>query len=75
MTDLGPLDCLGEVIAVGDYNAVLEQSEAAEFPFGICPVLKIDSLIRAKEAIGRPQDMLVVTQLRAIQEKIALRKH
>jgi len=68
-TDLGPLDCLGEVIAVGDYEAALAQSEPASFPFGECRVLKIDSLIRAKEAIGRPQDILVVAQLRAIQEK------
>src|SRR5687767_4350454 len=68
LTDLGPLDCLTEVAAVGDYEAVLKESEFALFPFGQCRVLKIDALIRAKDAIGRPQDLLVTTQLRAIQE-------
>jgi hypothetical protein len=68
-TDLGKFDCLSEVAAVGDFDAVLSESELVQFPFGNCYVLKIESLIRAKEAIGRPQDMLVVGQLRAIQEK------
>jgi hypothetical protein len=71
ITDLGPLDCLGEIKRIGAYNAVLAESEFAQFPFGQCKMLKIGSLIRAKELIGRPQDLLVVTQLRAIQERIA----
>lgn len=72
-TDLGPLDCLTEVAAIGSYHEVRKQSEPANFPFGQCQVLQIDALIRAKEAIGRPQDFLVVTQLRAIQEHIRSR--
>jgi hypothetical protein len=70
ITDLGPLDCLTEVAAIGNYEAVLRESEFANFPFGDCRVLKIGPLIRAKEAIGRPQDHFVTTQLRAIQERI-----
>jgi hypothetical protein len=69
LTDLGPLDCLGYVANIGDYSAALEQSKEGVFPFGKIRVLKIDSLIRAKEAIGRPQDLFVITQLRAIQER------
>jgi hypothetical protein len=70
ITDLGPLDCLSEVAAIGNYDAVLRESELAKFPFGECRVLKIGALIRAKEAIGRPQDHFVTTQLRAIQERM-----
>lgn len=73
LTDFGPLDCLTEVAAVGSYPVVRQQSEPANFPFGQCQVLKIDALIRAKEAIGRPQDFLVVTQLRAIAERTGSR--
>ena len=70
-TDNGPLDCLTEVAGVGSYSVVLEQSEPTGFPFGQIRVLKIDTLIRAKEAMGRPQDLLVTTQLRAIRERIS----
>lgn len=69
-TDLGKFDCLSEVKAVGDFDAVLKESQLVEFPFGRCYLLSISALIRAKEAIGRPQDLLVVTQLRAIQERL-----
>ncbi len=69
-TVLGPLDCLGEVQGVGDYDAVLAQSERTAFPYGEINILKIEPLIRAKASIGRPQDKLVVTQLEAIQERL-----
>jgi len=68
-TDLGRLDCLSEVKGVGDFDAVMQQSELVRFPFGECYVLRIQSLIQAKEAMGRTQDKLVVSQLRAIMEK------
>jgi hypothetical protein len=68
-TDLGKFDCLSEVAGIGDYGAVLKVSDVVQFPFGKCHVLQIAALIRAKEAVGRPKDLLVVTQLRAIHEK------
>jgi hypothetical protein len=71
ITDLGVLDCLGSVTGVGDFDAVVEQSEFKEFPFGGCHVLKIEALIRAKATLGRPHDLIAVTQLRAIQERLA----
>jgi hypothetical protein len=73
-TDLGPLDCLGEVKGIGDYSVALSKSQSASFPFGTVQVLKIEPLIRAKEAIGRPQDLIVVAQLRAIQERLEKNK-
>ncbi len=68
-TDLGILDCLGEVAGIGDFDAVLRQSELKSFPFGDCFVLKIDALIQAKKAVGRPHDLVAVVQLQAIKEK------
>ena len=68
-TDLGILDCLSQVAGIGDFNAVLRQSELKEFPFGCCYMLKIDALIQAKQAVGRPHDLVTVGQLQAIKEK------
>ncbi|MBU6410488.1 MAG: hypothetical protein KGR98_08880 [Verrucomicrobia bacterium] len=68
-TDLGVLDCLSQVAGVGDFDAVLKRSELKIFPFGRCYVLKIDALIQAKNAVGRPQDLIAVRQLQAIKEK------
>jgi len=68
-TDLGILDCLSFVAGVGDFDAVLQQSQLKDFPFGRCYILKIDALIEAKKAVGRPHDLLTVSQLQAIKEK------
>jgi hypothetical protein len=67
-TDLGILDCLSEVAGVGDFEAVLRKSELKEFPFGRCYMLKLDALIQAKQAVGRPHDLITVAQLQAIKE-------
>ena|SRR5205809_5556632 len=68
-TDLCLLDCLSEVAGVGGFDDVLAHSVAMATPVGTIRVLDIDALIRAKETIGRPQDRLAVTQLRAIKER------
>ncbi|MBK7999189.1 MAG: hypothetical protein IPK15_10875 [Verrucomicrobia bacterium] len=68
-TDLGILDCLSEVAGVGDFEAVLKQSELKQFPFGQCYIFGIDALIKAKATVGRPHDLIAVTQLTAIKEK------
>jgi len=68
-TDLGILDCLSEVAGVGDFEAVLRQSEAREFPFGCCYIIKMDALIQAKQAAGRPHDLMAVAYLQAIKGK------
>lgn len=67
-TDLGVLDCLGEVLGVGSYEDVQKQSVAIEIPGGKCRVLDIPALIIAKKAMGRPHDLLTITQLQAILE-------
>jgi hypothetical protein len=68
-TDLGAVDCLGEVLGLGDYDAVLRQSVEVELPFGRCRILEIDGLIRAKEAMNRDHDRITVRQLREIKKR------
>ena len=68
-TDLGVLDCLGEVLGIGDFDAVLRQSVEVELPFGHCRILDIDGLIRAKEAMNRDHDRITVRQLKEIKKR------
>jgi len=59
-TDLGVVDCLSEVLGVGNFEEVLENSVEVELPYGKCRILDIDSLIRAKEAMNRDHDRITV---------------
>ncbi|MEI7731453.1 MAG: nucleotidyltransferase [Verrucomicrobiota bacterium] len=68
-TDLGVLDCLGEVLGVGDFDRVNAHGVDIDIPGGKCRVLDISALIQAKQAMGRPHDLLTVTQLQAIRER------
>lgn len=68
VTDLGKLDCLGEVTGIGDYHAVLSDSIEIQLGGRPCRTLSLDGLIRSKEAMGRPRDLLAVTELRALRE-------
>jgi hypothetical protein len=68
-TDLGAVDCLSEVLGIGDFDAVLKQSVEVELPFGRCRILDIDGLILAKEAMNREHDRITVRQLREIKKR------
>lgn len=69
-TDLGELDLLGRIVGIGGFKEVKAQSTEIEI-FGFsCRILEIDSLINAKEAMGRPKDRHVVLELKAIREKL-----
>lgn len=70
-TDWGVVDCLSEVLGIGNYAAVRKQSIVVKLPFGNCRVLGLDALIKAKEAMGRPHDLQSVTQLKAIRARLA----
>lgn len=73
-TDLGILDCLGEVAGLGGYDAVLQASVPVTLTCGECRMLSLDALILSKETLGRDQDKLAVRQLRAIKETPEKRK-
>jgi len=66
-TDLGIVDCLGEVLGIGGYEDALRHSVPLDFPFGTCRLLDLDTLIKSKEALGRPHDLITVEQLKAVK--------
>ncbi len=68
-TDLGIVDCLGEVLGIGDFETVLKHSVELELPFGSCRILRLDALIRAKEAMNRDHDRIAIRQLREIKKR------
>jgi hypothetical protein len=68
-TDLGIVDCLGEVLGVGDFDAVLKESIEVQLPFGACRILGIEALMRAKQAMGRDHDRVTLRQLEAIVKR------
>ena|SRR5258706_501071 len=68
-TDLGVIDCLGEVLGVGNFAAVKKQSVLIEMEFGKCRVLGLDALIKAKRAMNRPRDRQALLQLETIRAR------
>ena len=69
-TDNGSLDCLGSVLGVGDFDAVKQHSMTIEMEGYQCRLIRLDALIDAKKAMGRPRDLAAVTELEAIKEKV-----
>jgi hypothetical protein len=67
--DLGTLDCLGEILGIGDFDKVAGCSITMSFPFGDCRVLSLDALIASKEAAGRDKDPRALRFLRAIKDR------
>jgi predicted nucleotidyltransferase len=68
-TDKGVIDILSSILGVGDFERL--RKNAVELPmFGkTYPVISIEDLIAAKEAVGREKDLLAVKELRAIAAK------
>ena len=71
-TDLGIVDCLGEVLGISRFQEALEHSVEVELPCGRCRILGIDALIRAKEAMNRDHDRITVKQLQEIKRQRGL---
>jgi hypothetical protein len=65
-TDLGVVDCLGEVLGIGSFETVLKHSVEVELPYGNCRIIDIEALIRAKEAMNRDHDRITVKHLKEI---------
>jgi hypothetical protein len=68
-TDLGRVDCLGEVLGIGDFDEVAKHSIELELPAGKCRVMDIDALICAKEAMNRDHDRITVKELKEIKKR------
>ncbi len=68
-TDLGIVDCLGEVMGVGDFESVLSHSVEVKLPFGACRILDLEALIRAKKAMNRDHDRIALRQLEEIKRR------
>lgn len=39
-------------------------------PIGACRILDLDTLIKAKEAMGRPHDLITVQHLKAVKAQV-----
>jgi hypothetical protein len=68
-TDLGPLDCLSDIIAVGGYDVIRASSVLVKASFGEMRVMDLGSLIATKSHLMRLQDKLVIPQLLAIKAR------
>jgi|SRR5579862_573416 len=68
-TDLGVLDCLGEIKGVGDFEETKKRSITVDLPIGTCRILSLSALIDAKKALDRTQDKLALIHLEKIREQ------
>ena len=68
-TDLGILDCLGEIKGVGGFEEVAKHSVELELPIGKCRVIDLETLIIAKEAMDRDHDRSTVRDLKEIKKR------
>lgn len=68
-TDLGVLDIISHVAAVGGYYNVLKNADEIELYGGRCHLIAIDDLIKCKKALGGHRDLAVVEELEAIKNE------
>lgn len=68
-TELGPVDFLGTILGVGEFERVRAASIEVELFGRRCRVISLQDLIQAKEALGRDKDRIAAKELRAIAEK------
>jgi predicted nucleotidyltransferase len=68
-TEAGPVDVLGEITGIGDYDAVLAVSEDVSLFGATYRCINIDALIVAKRAAGRPKDLEAVAELELIRDE------
>lgn len=67
-TDLGDLDLLGEITGIGNFEQVKQGSSSVSI-YGIdCLVVSLEKLIKAKQAAGRPKDLLILPELKGLLE-------
>ena len=67
-TTIGPLDLLGEVVGVGQYEDAFPHARPMSVFGRDTRVLDLDWLIRSKRAAGRTKDLEVLAELELLQE-------
>jgi predicted nucleotidyltransferase len=74
VTDLGPLDLLGEITGGGRYEDLLPHTISLKL-FGVsCRCLGLRRLIEVKRAAGRPRDLEAVAELESLLEEKSKRE-
>jgi hypothetical protein len=69
LTDIGSIDCLGEISGIGGYDAARRQAVEGDV-FGVrCLFLSLDDLMVAKRAAGRKKDLEMLAELMMIREE------
>ncbi|ODS59229.1 MAG: hypothetical protein ABS36_01890 [Acidobacteria bacterium SCN 69-37] len=68
-TTLGDLDLLGEVTGGGTFDALVSDTIGITL-FGVeCRCVSLETLIRLKQAAGRPKDLEALAELEAMYEE------
>jgi predicted nucleotidyltransferase len=68
-TTAGELDLLGEVAGAGTYQALIATSRQLELFGTRCWCVDLETLIRLKQAAGRPKDFEALAELIALKEE------
>lgn len=69
-TDLGRLDVLPRCEPVGDYTRLCSRAASMQLDDGEHLIIALDDLIAVKDHVGRPKDVLVAAQLRAVRARM-----
>ena len=67
ITDVGDLDLLGEIAGFASFHDAKIRSEEIELFQQRLWVLTLDGLIHSKEATGRPKDLRLLPELKALK--------
>ena len=73
VTDLGPIDLLGEVTGGGTYRDLAPHAIELEVFGRRCRCLGLEKLIAVKRAAGRPKDFEAIAELEVILEELEAR--
>ena len=68
-TYAGDIDLLGEIAGAGNYEALIGHTIEVELFGARCRCIDLPTLIAAKTASGRPKDLEVIAELRALLEE------
>ena len=70
LTDLGTIDILGSSPPIGDFAAVAAHAVEVTLLGLKVKVISLDDLIAVKHHVGRPKDLSVEVELKAIRDRL-----